>query len=319
MRTSPEIDVIIAEIPKMALPEDRVDGWTEVNRAPVSKIYLHDTSNEAAYLGDGDLRVSSPLEAKQDGEGKQLLGKSSARSMRAVWVALAATLSLVAVAFLVRRCFTGLQVKQPNGNFRSLAEASEASGQLDLCNREPYQLEDFRTALAETLETTQDYLSKEVPLLLQGHSVKMKRIASPPESLLTSSILFTIRLAEGGEKHVEPMVVKEWVTDFLKRPTEKQAKLLMGVRVFKVKYSELMLVEKFHSDWNAIETLMLSSAFSGQHAEYEVTVTKGDREAVLVLKMRDAGRLEESKAVVTCVGMDSAAGEAHKVSRHVFN
>ncbi|CDI82463.1 hypothetical protein EPH_0010740 [Eimeria praecox] len=107
------------------------------------KISLPKESEGGGYLGDGHLTLPSNVdkvghEQEQNsiipGKGTKQADKISvAKRKRVLWAALAATLSIAAVAFLVRQCSTGLQASHANVTSRRLAEAPESSPELQIC------------------------------------------------------------------------------------------------------------------------------------------------------------------------------------------
>lgn len=107
----------------MAVPENRNIKWTVENSDPSIR-------KKSAFFGGGDSAASSHVGAVPNGK---LSRQPNAKPTRARWAALAAALSMTAVAFLVLRCFNGLHIQQPDASTRWLAETSLSSGPLDAC------------------------------------------------------------------------------------------------------------------------------------------------------------------------------------------
>ncbi|CDJ60534.1 hypothetical protein, conserved [Eimeria maxima] len=120
--------------------------------------------------------------------------------------------------------------------------------------------------LMHGLETTVEYLAKEIPHLKHGSSVKMKRIATSADGRLTATVLVEVRLAEPRELELGPLEVREWAEHFLKHTKDKQAKLLMGSWVIKIKYSERAVAQRVESCWSAAETWMFLSTDDGRES-----------------------------------------------------
>lgn len=132
---SPEVEGTIVEIPKMAAPQDRQNERTVGSGTLIPQINLYDKANKVAYFGDSDLAASSHIDSEKYSRGNPLLGESE-KPARALLAALTTLLSLTVVAFLVRQCYTGLQILKPKASSRLLAEAPEASGKSGACQAE---------------------------------------------------------------------------------------------------------------------------------------------------------------------------------------
>lgn len=83
---------------------------------------------------DGDEEKQNPrILGKGTKQGKEL---SSGRRARVLWAALAATVSLLAIVFLVQQCSTALQAPHSSATFRRLAVAPGDHPDLQICQEE---------------------------------------------------------------------------------------------------------------------------------------------------------------------------------------
>ncbi|CDJ36723.1 uncharacterized protein EMH_0023270 [Eimeria mitis] len=306
--------------------EDQRDELTVTSSTLIPKMNVNETPDQVGYLGNSPLSASSDTDAGQYGKEKPALGKPTGKPLRVLWAALATTLSLAAVAFLVRQCFTGMQ----NATVRRLAEEPESpEAESESCfpmvqtpvERVIRRVEGWLILSPdEYLAFKVDYFVATANVEVQGEGprtperlreLQVMRIVSIPEAALSASITLTIRAAQGRELEIDPPFVHKWAANFLKHSREKRAKILMGSVMFKIKYKEHEVAAKFTSLWNAAETLILTSAFCGKDADWKVSVKEGRKEASAVLKMRCLNERERRK-LSGAPGLDVTASRSWK-------
>ncbi|CDI80141.1 hypothetical protein EAH_00002380 [Eimeria acervulina] len=136
------------------------------------------------------------------------------------------------------------------------------------------------------------------------------RALSQVEEWLTSSyddsVEFTIgffvvkasvQMPGDASSQVEPnsSVLKTWMEGFLVHTREKDATLVMGPKLYKVKYSEHAAAEMLDSSWGDVETAIFGPATSGQETEWKGSTRVGKKEASVRLKARDLRKREVKK------------------------
>ncbi|CDJ26953.1 uncharacterized protein EMH_0027820 [Eimeria mitis] len=307
----------------------------------------------AAYEGPGMENNSNVF----GGDVKLSKGIFTSARARALWVGIAATLAISAIVFLLRQCSAGLRTPQGNVT-RRLAKAPPKSYRPECWPAEDTetaeeimtrtkqwllsdQLKDttFKTskfvvylvvdqqctepdpALAAAIGGLKDEVAARLPLVEAGSPIELEQTITHSQTLKRLSVWIQIRLAEEREIHIDTSAVHEWATNFLVNTTEKKAVLLMGTRLFKLKYSGKVsfhtatatgwtytvvtspgappgkdkgddrapkVADQLNRRWFRVEDEILKSARRAEKSALEVSATFEGKHGTLRLKMRSA-------------------------------
>ncbi|CDI80928.1 hypothetical protein, conserved, partial [Eimeria acervulina] len=241
--------------------------------------------SSAQFMLDGDEEKQNPrILGKGTKQGKEL---SSGRRARVLWAALAATVSLLAIVFLVQQCSTALQAPHSSATFRRLAVASGDHPDLQICQEEvPEQAKEAARRIVARVKHWVD-TSKNWKFDGAGGSRQVEQIAwaSIKRRALTPTgkehwIQVSVRFAKGREvRHAS-------------HANRKKGRLLMGPMLFKLKYCEIETADKLEEEWDRVETVIMESTDTGQRREVAVAAERcrphGFEMGVVTIKVRCA-------------------------------
>ncbi|CDJ48025.1 hypothetical protein, conserved [Eimeria brunetti] len=221
-----------------------------------------------AILRNGE-SISAQIQAVRDGHEDLTLAKRTITPTRprGFWVALAATLSMSAIVFLLLQCSVGLLTRHASGNSRRLAQAPLQSCRPDgkedpvtaqaildkarewivtsLGSSTRFKVGNLVAtveklgghpqappALLEMVGGWKTEISGRLPFLIIGSTVEVEARVGDDQPALR----LTIRFAGRNEEDIDTDRVHEWVEDTLRDSSANRAELPMGGWLFKLRF-----------------------------------------------------------------------------------